>query len=447
MDMNKPNKFIDGLTKVAGKLSTNNYIMAVRDGFAGTIPITITAAFFLLINNVLLADKTGFLRNMPGHTILSNIGVQAYNGTLGILTVLVTFLIGFRLANYLKSDGATAGIVSVACYVALIPNTIAVTTMAGKTVNAAGVLTQSQTSATAMILGIIASLLGTTILVKFNGNDKLQIKMPDGVPPAVAKAFSSLFPAFFTITIFAAVEEIVVALTHSTVPDIIVKVLQAPLVGGFQSLPGILLYVFLATVVFIFGIHGAFVFGAISGPILLTSLQQNIDAVKAGHAATNIVTQPFLDAYVYMGGGGTMLCLVIAILIFSRRKDERMIANIGGVASLFNISEPMMFGVPIVFNPIYAIPFVVAPMVATIMAYAATAWHLVNTTYILIPWVTPPIISGYLATGGDVRASILQILTLVVGTLIYAPFVMVSNRAFKKQQAKDEMLQAEPKKA
>lgn len=440
MDANKPNKFIDGLTRFAGKLSTNNYIMAVRDGFAGTIPITITAAFFLLINNVLLADKTGLLRNMPGHTFLTNIGVQAYNGTLGILTVLVTFLIGYRLAGYLKADGATAGIVSVACYVALIPNTITVTTMAGKAVKAAGVLTQSQTSATAMILGIIASMLGTTLLLKLTGNRHLQIKMPDGVPPAVSKAFSSLFPAFITITVFAIVEETVVALTGSNVPDLIVKLLQAPLVGGFQSLPGILLYVFLATVVFIFGIHGAFVFGAISGPILLTSLQQNIDAVKAGHVATNIVTQPFLDAYVYMGGGGTMLCLVFAILLFSRRKDERMIANIGGVASLFNISEPMMFGVPIVFNPIYAIPFVLSPLVATVMAYAATAWHLVNTTYILIPWVTPPVISGYLATGGDFRASILQILTLIVGTLIYAPFVMVSNRAFKKQQEKDEAL-------
>ncbi|KRL14511.1 hypothetical protein FD09_GL000159 [Schleiferilactobacillus perolens DSM 12744] len=411
--------------------------MAIRDAFASTIPITITAAFFLLINNVLLAPKTGLLRDMPGHDQIMAVGVQAYNGTLGILTILVTFLIGYRLATYMDSDGPMAGIVSMASFVALVPNVLQVTTNAGKNVAVSGVLTQSETSATAMMMGIIAGLLSTTLLVKLSKNTHLQIKMPDGVPPAVAKAFSSLFPAFITITCFAVVEELVVGIVHMSVSDIIVKLLQAPLVGGFQSLPGILLYVFLSTAVFIFGIHGAFVFGAISGPILLTSLQQNIDAIKAGNSAPNVVTQPFLDAYVYMGGGGTMMCLVIAILIFSKRKDERMIANIGGVASLFNISEPMMFGVPIVFNPIYAIPFIATPMVATILAYAATTLNWVKTTYILVPWVTPPVLSGYLATGGDIRASLLQLVTLAIGVLIYAPFVIASNRAFQKEQLEE----------
>lgn len=434
---NKSNKFIDGLTKFAGKIASNNYIMAVRDGFASTIPITITAAVFLLINNVLLEPKTGLLRGIPFHEQIMAVGTQAYNGTLVILTLLVTFLIGGKLAMYLHSDSMIGGIISVACYITLIPNILTIPTTAGKNVEVAAALTQTQTSATAMALGIIAALLGTTILVKLNKNKHLQIKMPDGVPPAVAKAFISLFPSIITITIFAIIEVLVKVTTNQAVPDLIVKVLQAPLVGGFQSLPGILLYVFLSTAVFIFGIHGAFVFGAISGPILLTSLQQNIDAIKIGHLAPNIVTQPFLDAYVYMGGGGTMLCLVIAILIGSRRKDERMIASIGGVASLFNISEPMMFGVPTVFNPVYAIPFIATPMVATTIAYFATALNLVKPTYILIPWVTPPVISGYLATGGDIRASIMQIVILAIGVLIYLPFVIVSNRVFLKNQAKE----------
>ncbi|KRL85819.1 hypothetical protein FC50_GL001211 [Lacticaseibacillus pantheris DSM 15945 = JCM 12539 = NBRC 106106] len=412
--------------------------MAVRDAFAGSIPLTITAAFFLLVNNVLLAPKTGLLRSMPGHEQIMAIGTQAYNGTLGFLTILITFLIGYRLAKYLKADGSIGGMVSVASYIALVPNQLTIQSATGKSVSVLGALSQNETSANAMMMGIIAGLVGTTILVKLSKSKRLQIKMPNGVPPAVSKAFSSLFPAFLTITFFAIIEVLVQTLTGMSPADVIVKVLQAPLVGGFQSLPGILLYVFLATVVFIFGIHGAFVFGAISGPILLTSLQQNIDAIKAGSSAPNIVTQPFLDAYVYMGGGGTMICLVLAIIIFSRRKDERMIANIGGVASLFNISEPMMFGVPIVFNPVYAIPFVLSPLVATLIAYVSTAAGLVAKTYILIPWVTPPVISGYLATGGDWRASLMQIITIVIGTLIYAPFVIASNRVFQKQQAEQQ---------
>jgi PTS system cellobiose-specific IIC component len=115
-------------------------------------------------------------------------------------------------------------------------------------------------------------------------------------------------------------------------------------------------------------------------------------------------------------------------LIWSKRDDQRMIAKLGGVSSLFNISEPMMFGLPIVFNPVYAIPFCIVPMVSTIVAYIATSLQLVSPTYILVPWVTPPILSGYLATAGDFRAALLQVVIIVIGTLIYMPFVLFSNK-------------------
>lgn len=412
----------------ANKIASNRFIGAIRDAFASTIPITITAAFFLLVNNVLLTEETGLLRGIPGRAVISEICVQAYNGTLGILGLMVTFLIGLRIARSYDADGALEGIVALASYVALVPNVINITGTDGTALETAGALTQTYTSASAMLLGIIAALVSVPMVVKLTNNPRLKIKMPDSVPPAIAKSFNSLIPTFLTISVFAIVEVGLRTATGLTIPEIIINILQAPLVGGFQTLPGILLYVFLSTFVFIFGIHGAFVFGAISGPILLTSLQQNVDAINAGSAAPNIVTQPFLDAYVYMGGGGTMICLVIALLIFSKREDQRMIAKLGGVSNLFNISEPIMFGLPIVFNPVYAIPFCVVPMVSTILAYVATSLHLVNPTYILIPWVTPPVLSGYLATAGDIRAAILQLVIIVVGVFIYMPFVLISNR-------------------
>ncbi|EOI03102.1 PTS system, lactose/cellobiose family IIC component [Enterococcus moraviensis ATCC BAA-383] len=431
--MNKESSFNkealgEKIAMYANKIATNRFIATIRDAFASTIPITIVAAFFLLVNNVLLAEKTGLLRNMPGHEMIAEIGVQAYNGTLGILGLMVTFLIGFRLAKSYGSDGALEAIIALACYVVLVPNSINITGFDGTEIQTSGTLTQTYTSASAMLLGIIAAIISVPLVVKLSTNNKLKIKMPDSVPPAIAKSFNSLIPAFFTITLFAIFEVVVRTFSGHTIPDVVVTILQAPLVGGFQTLPGILAYVFLSTFVFIFGIHGAFVFGAISGPILLTSLQQNIEAIQAGSAAPNIVTQPFLDAYVYMGGGGTMICLVIAVLIWSKRDDQRMIAKLGGVSSLFNISEPMMFGLPIVFNPVYAIPFCIVPMVSTILAYTATSLNLVTPTYILVPWVTPPILSGYLATAGDFRAVLLQIVIIVIGTLIYMPFVLFSNK-------------------
>lgn len=128
-----------------------------------------------------------------------------------------------------------------------------------------------------------------------------------------------------------------------------------------------------------------------------------------------------------------MICLVIAVLLVSKRKDEKMIAKLGGISSIFNISEPMMFGLPIVFNPIYAVPFCLTPMIATFIAYLATSWEWVKPTYISIPWVTPPILSGYLATAGDIRAALLQAVIIFIGTLIYLPFVLLSNKVVKEE--------------
>lgn len=308
-------KLGERIALVANKISTNRYIAAIRDAFASTIPITIAAAFFVLVNNVLLAEETGLLKAMPGRQFLSELCVQGYNGTLGMLGLMVTFLIGFRLAKSFGSEGALEGIVALVCYITLIPNDVTISNYSGESIDVSGTLTQTYTSATTMLLGIIASLIGVTLLCKLSKNERLKIKMPESVPPAISKSFNLLIPACITITVFALLEVTVRTLSGFTVPEIVVNILQAPLIGGFQSLSGILLYVFLSTFVFIFGIHGAFVFGAISGPILLTSLQQNIDAINAGQAAPNVVTQSFLDSYVYMGGGGTMICLVIALLI------------------------------------------------------------------------------------------------------------------------------------
>ncbi len=424
----KFNKMVEKLSVIAGKISTQKHIMAIRDAFVVTMPIIIVSAVFLLINNVLLQPDTGLLRNIPNSAKLMEIGNQVYNGTLGIFAILVAFSAGYSLAKAYGESGVLEGIISVCTYAVLVPPTSTITSITGETFEAGGILTQAVTSSSGLFLALIAALVSVTLLCKINKNEKIKIKMPDSVPPAIARSFNMLVPAFIVLTLFAIVEVLVVVITGQSIPEVIVNVLQTPLIGGFQTLPGILLYVFLAGFVWVFGIHGAYVFGAISGPILLTSLQQNIDALKAGEALPNIVTGPFLDAYVYMGGGGTIICLVIAIFIASKREDYRMVTKLGLIPSLFNVSEPLMFGLPVIFNPILGIPLVIAPLVSTTIAYIATNLGLVSYTSIVIPWVTPPIVSGYLATNGDIRGSILQIFIIIVGVLIYLPFVLISNK-------------------
>lgn len=426
------NRFVDKLIGFAGGISNQRHIKAIREAFSTAIPVTIASAVFLVINYVIIGQIDG-LADSPIGKFIGEVGAQVSNGTLGILGLLITFLIGYYLARDAGYDGALEGVISVVCFITLAPNVVTFTNEATKaTMEQSGVLTQAITGSSAMLLGVLSALIATTILLKLAKVKQLTIKMPDSVPSGVAKAFSGLFPSIIVITLFALLEVSTRYITGTTVPDFVVNVLQTPLKSGFQSLPGILLYVFLATFVFVFGIHGAFVFGAISGPILLTATTENIAAIEAGLKAPNIVTQSFLDVYVYMGGGGTIICLVIALFIFSRRADEKMIAKVGGVSSIFNISEPMMFGLPVVFNPLYAIPFCIVPIVSTLIGYFATAIGFVGPTYVIIPWVTPPILSGYLSTG-SIAGSIVQIVIIIVGICIYAPFVMMSNKAQQKQ--------------
>lgn len=424
-------KFINKLVEISGKISQERHIQAIRDAFATAIPVTIVAAVFLVLNYVVIGQIDALSTSTFGKFI-GEVSNQVSKGTLDFLGVLITFLIGYYLAKTYDEDGVLEGIISVVCFIVLAPNVVDFTDeVTGAVISQSGVLTSSITGSSAMLIGVVAALLASTFMCKLGKIEALKIKMPDSVPTGVAKAFNGLVPSVIVVAVFACLEVAVRWITGNTVTDLIVAILQTPLKSGFQSLPGILFYVFLSTFVFIFGIHGAFVFGAISGPILLQATTENSAALAAGLAPTNIVTQSFLDVFVYMGGGGTMLCLVIALFLFSKREDEKMVAKIGGVSSLFNISEPIMFGLPVVYNPIYAIPFCIVPLVSTLIGYFATALGLVGHTIVPIPWVTPPIISGWLSTG-DFRGALVQIVILVVGIAIYTPFVIVSNKSVEK---------------
>jgi len=426
---NEENKFIEGLLSGANKFSNQRHIAAVRDGFIDLMPLTIIASFWVLINNMLLNPDTGLLNFIPNIGIFTEIGGYVYNATLGILAILIAFTTGSRLSRSYGQEGFVGGYTGVASFVTLLPSTVIVNSLEGDVFEVGGVLTQALTSATGMFLAIVASLIGVTVLSKLSEIEKLKIKMPESVPPTIAKSFNVLIPIFIVTLILAVFQFVVVIIFNTNIPDLITTFFQTPLVGSLQTLPGILLYVFLSNLLWAFGIHGTSILGSIGEPLMLTALQENIDALNAGNELPHIVTKPFIDAFGWMGGGGNLICLVIAILIISKREDYRTITKIGLIPSLFNISEPLMFGIPVVFNPLLAIPLIIVPSITISIAYIATNIGLISKTAAMIPWTTPPVISGFLATSGDWRAVILQVLLIILGTLIYMPFVRMTNKA------------------
>ncbi|MCZ4060605.1 PTS transporter subunit EIIC [Pantoea sp. LMR881] len=230
------------------------------------------------------------------------------------------------------------------------------------------------------------------------------------------------------LTLFGILAVLIETCFGSSLHQLVNQLLQAPLQHALQSLHGILGLLFSMNILWFFGIHGVSVMMPITEPTLLVAIQENAAALQQGTIPPHIVTKPFIDAFGFMGGGGQTIGLVIAMLIASRREDHRAITRLSGAPSLFNINEPMIFGIPIIFNPLLLVPFILVPMISVGIAWFATAMEMIDKTTVLIPWTTPPVISAFLATGGDWRAALLALLLLLLSVVIYLPFVLALNR-------------------
>ncbi|MEW9677414.1 PTS transporter subunit EIIC [Lentibacillus sp. L22] len=434
---NLANNIAKWLMPVATKFSNQRHLGAIREGFITIIPLVIVASFFILINNVILDPENGMLANVVDLSKYSAIGDQVTNGTLGILSILIAFTIAYKLAVSYDEDGIIPGVMAVAVLVTMLPNAIDIIPEGSEeAVKATGILSQDQTSATGLLFAILAALLGTEVFLRLKRKKKLRIKLPDTVPPEVGKSFSALIPAFLTLTIFACLVFVSNALFGFGLQEMVTRAIQAPLNLVVQSRFGINIIMFFQNLLWSVGIHGTFVLGPIKDPSLLAAIQENINALKAGTDIPNIVTKPFIDSFAMLGGGGFTIGLVIAIFIASRRSDYREVTKFAAVPGLFNINEPLMFGLPVILNPILAIPLIIVPIVNLNIAYLATSLGLISKTVAYIPWTTPPILSAFLATAGDWRAAVLAALLIVISVIIYLPFVMATNRMAELEKSK-----------
>lgn len=272
-------------------------------------------------------------------------------------------------------------------------------------------------------------------------NHNIQIKMPDSVPPAVSKSFSAILPGATLIVGWLIVYGVLDAFKLPNLHMIAKTVLGTPLGLLGNNIIGVVILVMCCSGLWFVGLHGGNIVNKIMEPIWLTNLGENAEAFKAGENLQHIFTTPFIDNFVYIGGAGATIGLVLALAWMARRKNAskqaKTLTPITVIPGLFNINEPTMFGIPVVLNILLLIPFVVAPVVNLIISYLSMASGLVPLTYTAPGWTTPPVISGFLATG-SIRASILQIILVVADILLYLPFVAAVEKRFKadEEQAK-----------
>lgn len=433
-------KVVDRLSEkmlpIVSKMSSQRHLLAIRDSFIVTMPLVMAASVMVLLNALIFSNAT--IQRMLDLSPLAELASIVNNGTMSILAIIVCYNIGWNLATHYIQIGVIddpsfspvhAGILSTAVMFILMPLSSTVTLLDGNTAEATGVFLQSLTSSSGLATAMIAALVSTELFIKLAKMKSFKIRMPEGVPPAVATSFNSLVPEIVVILFFSVV---VFTLNHTTglnVPQLIELAIQTPLKAFVLSVPGILFLQFFSDFLWVFGMHGSSILAPIRQAPLLQSIQENMDAFSVGKEIPNIITEPFTNAFGLIGGGGCILPLVIAILWASKRQEQRSIAKFGLTTCLFNITEPIMFGLPVVMNPIYMIPCAIIPSINLIIAYAATSLGIISKTVAAAPWITPPVIQSFIATGGDIRAAVLTVILIILDVFLFLPFVLAANKA------------------
>ena len=424
---------------IADKISNQKYMSAIKNAFSTLMPVIITGAFCTLVTNVICSTTTDgiSLAKVSGFAwleVLSPIFNAANYATLNFFTIGAVVLIGLELGKKNGINTFAPAVIALCSYVACCPTTIDFTLESGDIIQVADVFGKNYTAARGLFLGI--AMISVEFFSWFVKSGKLKISMPDSVPGNVATSFNVLFPAMITIILCSAVNFGVTQLTGMTLYDIIYTMLQKPLEAVMQGLPGLLILMLVAQLFWVIGIHGNQIIKPVREPLLNAAIIANTDLVNSGNFVRgdlNIINMSFWDVYMSMGGSGVTIGLVVAIFLFSKREDYRGIAKLSLAPGIFNINETMTFGLPIMLNPIMAIPFIITPLITGAIAYFLTVIGFADVLVYAIPWTTPPILSAWLATGGSMTAVITQLLCIAVSILIYIPFVMAAN----KQQLKN----------
>lgn len=432
MDKTRRDIIFEKFGLIATKLGNQIHLRTLRDAFATFMPFMMLAGFVTLINYVIL-EPTGFMGKVVDPdtlTTIQQIGESIANGTLSITTLLIVAAVSYHMCvsrDY--SNHIAAVLVSISTFIVLTPMvTMFTPENAIEAIEVTGIIPVSHTGASGMFVGIFVGLLATELFIKLSNNEKLQIKLSGNIPPAVLTSFNVLIPIIITVTSFALISFAINQLFNMDVNALITTIITGPLSKITTGLPGFLLITSVANLFFGFGIHQAVISGPLLDPFLIQNMQENMAAYANKEEIPHIINMAFKDTFAVMGGSGNTIALLIAIFIFSRRKDYKDFAKLSVAPAVFNISEPIIFGLPIVFNISLIIPFVLAPIFSLTIAYFATAAGWINHVVVQIPWTTPPVISGFLATGGDWRAALLQVLIIAASVFIYLPFLRVDEK-------------------
>ena len=426
--MNLYQKLESSIMVVGEKLNNNRILKVLRDAFMLAFPLTIFGSIMLVIANFPYLEK---IIGSESVVVLKDMLGPASTATMSVATVFVCLGIGYYLSKERDVEAIYGAAIALTAFFLLTPYDAPIGDT-GQMLN--GVFNIDRLGAKGMFVGIFGSFLAAylySVIVKKNWT----IKMPPSVPPAVSKSFAALIPAVITLSIFLIVRIVFTFTTWGNVHDFVYEIIQSPLTNLGKGLIATLIAIFAIQLLWFFGLHGQIIVNSVMDPIWNTLSLENFTAFQAGAELPNVVTKQFIETFtVGLGGTGMTLIVILSILAFAKSKQLKEVGKLAAPAGIFNVNEPVIFGLPIVLNPMIVIPWILGPVLATLVAYLAMASGLVPlTTGVAVPWTTPVFLSGMLATN-SLRGGILQLVQMGTVLVVWYPFL----KAFDKKTLIDE---------
>ncbi|MFD1413171.1 PTS cellobiose transporter subunit IIC [Oceanobacillus jeddahense] len=417
--MNRFQEFMERyFMPVAGRLAEQRHLKAVRDGIIAVMPLLIIGSVFLIISSPPVESWAEF---MAPYAAKLSIPVDA---TFGLLGLIAAFSIAYSLAKSYKMDGLSAGVLSIAAFFTATPLT------------EDGNIPLNLLGSEGLFIAIILSIL-TVEIFRFFEQRNIVIRMPESVPPSVWRAFTALIPGAVIISVVWGIDLLLTGVWGLSLHEIVGAVLREPLQMLGSSFWGAMVAIILIHLLWSFGIHGISVVASVMAPIWYSLTEQNVTAQQAGEELPHIVGQPYMAIWWAVGGSGMALALTLLFLFMAKSKHLKGLGRGSAGAAFFNISEPVIFGAPIVMNPLLIVPFILAPLAVGIITYFSMSIGLVGKPYAIVPWTTPPPFSGILTTG-DFRGGILMIVNIFVAMLIYFPFFKMYDKQLLKEEEENK---------
>lgn len=413
------------LLSISAKVESNKYLGSIKEAFTMFVPFIIVGSFGSMLN-ILVAGANGLAKWVPWLSKLSPAFTTINFVTISCMSLPIAFLIGYKLAEKEQVPQLESGLIGLLSYLAVCPNTISTVVEGLKDPVVSSGLGSGVIGAQGLFVSMIMSILAVKLFKVLTNIDAIKIKMPDSVPTGIARSFNILIPIFIIITVFSVAGCLFNAYTGNYINVWIYNIIQVPLQALANTTVGIVILSLVNQIFWFLGIHGGMVIEGVRGPLSAAGIAENISAVQAGGVATNILTRGFWTSFVVVGGGGITLSLLIAIFIFSKREDHKSIAKFSLIPGICGINEPVVFGLPLVLNPIFVIPFIINSAIAALIAIGATNIGFITCGILDCPPGLPVFITGFISYGFN--GIIVQAIILAVTFVIWIPFVLLSNK-------------------